>query len=163
MMTRTFFLLFTLLFGVLVLSCKTTKDLSAIEELDLSGRWLGKIPSRILDYKNLKKINLRNNNFKKFPAELAELKQLRTILLANNRIGALTSDEMGLFENLEILDLDNNKIKKFPNLRKLNNLKIVTIINNELTEVNDLPCKIPRGAVLVHGHEFSVRGSDCNK
>ena len=142
-------------------SCGASKDLNTIEELDLSGRWLKKIPSRVLEYKNLKKINLRNNNFKEFPAELAKLKQLQTILLADNKIHSLTSDEMGLFENLEVLDLDNNKIKTFPNLRKLNALKMVTIINNELIEVKDLACMIPKEAVLVHGHEFSVRGSDC--
>lgn len=144
-----------------LVSCGTSKDLNAIEELDLSGRFLKKIPSRVLEYKNLKKINLRNNSFKEFPAELSKLKQLHTILLADNKIHSLTTEEIVLFENLEVLDMDNNKIKTFPNLRELNALKMVTIIDNELLEVKDLPCKIPKEAVLVHGHEFSVRGSEC--
>ena len=155
-----FYLLIPML--LCLISCGASKDIGSIDELDLSGKWLKKIPPRVLKYKNLKKINLRNNNFRKFPVELSELKQIQTILLSDNNIDSLDEDGILLFENLEVLDLDNNQIRVFPNLRKLNNLRIVTIINNELNDIEDLQCKIPKGAVLVHGHEFSVNGKDCN-
>lgn len=144
-------------------SCGSSQNIASVEELDLSGKWLKKIPLRVLKYKNLKKINLSDNNFKRFPAELSELKQIQTILLSGNNIDSLSTDEILSFKKLEVLDLDGNKIRVFPNLDKLNSLRIVTIIENELVDVKDLACMIPQGAVLVHGHEFSVNGKDCER
>tara|TARA_B100001059_G_C17817035_1_gene575931 strand:- start:1856 stop:2332 length:477 start_codon:yes stop_codon:yes gene_type:complete len=156
---RLYIFIFT---ALLFLGCGSSKKIST-EELDLSNRGLKKIPAWVFKYKNLKHINLRDNLLEKFPKELSQLAKIETILLSNNLIDSLP-EEINSFKELRNLDMDGNRLKRLINLKKLENLKVITLVDNPLIEIKTLKCQIPNGTVLRHGLEFpQMIGEDCEE
>jgi Leucine-rich repeat (LRR) protein len=82
-------------------------------ELDLSGLSLDVIPKEIFKFKNLKKLNLRDNEITYVQNEISYLKKL------------------------EVLNLKNNMLKNLPNISNLKNLKYINFkLNANLTNKN---------------------------
>jgi Leucine-rich repeat (LRR) protein len=96
-------------------------------KLDLSGQGLTEIPEEIFKYRNLKTLNLRNNEIKLVSKDIGFLKHLKNLNLSNNKITTLGAKFFDLV-NLEYLFLNNNKLKSFPvqvvNLTKLKALDL---------------------------------------
>ncbi|PWK17102.1 leucine-rich repeat domain-containing protein [Xanthomarina spongicola] len=143
------------------LACGSSKRYET-KELDLSGKNLKKLPERILKYRNLKTINLRNNKFIEFPLQLSQLTYLENIYLSDNYIDSIPVEILN-FKNLKVLDLEGNKIRYFRNLSTMDSLKVISITHNPLkTKKSSIECLIPEKAEALYGYEFpSIKGLDC--
>lgn len=86
---------------------------TSIETLNLSHNKLtGSLPAEIRHIRNLKVLDLSNNQFTGVPAEIGQLKYLEVLDLSNNRITGLPL-ELGNLSNLKILNLKNNQYSKY--------------------------------------------------
>lgn len=106
-------------------------------KIDLSNQGLTEIPSYVYECRNLKKLNLSNNEIKEIPIELSMLKYLKNLDISNNKITQLYSKTFDL-RNLTSLNLNNNKIRTLPkqigNLPKLNTLLIAGNLLDKLPD-----------------------------
>ena len=85
--------------------------------------------------KNLKKLNLSNNNIKIIPKEIIELRNLELLDLSGNSINNFFSKLCSL-KKLQVLNLNNNKIKSIPRqINNLGNLKNLQIANNKISKL----------------------------
>lgn len=83
-----------------------------IRVLDLSNRGLsGSLKAEVRELKNLKEIDISNNNFTGLPAEVGQLSQLETLNLSNNPFTGLPY-ELGNLKNLKVLDLRGTQYAK---------------------------------------------------
>ncbi len=81
---------------------------TAIQELNLSGNSLsGSLPGEIRFLKNLKVLNVSNNQFTGVPAEIGQLQNLEVLDLSNNNLTGLPN-ELGNLSNLRVLNLKGN-------------------------------------------------------
>lgn len=113
--------------------------------LNLSGSGLSTIPDYVFQCKNLRSLNLSNNNLVEIPIELTKLKWLKRLDLSGNQIKQVRSK---IFEltNLQFLNLSNNELKTLPKqiseLKKLKELHIagnqLTILPNEIGELSQV-------------------------
>lgn len=82
------------------------------EVLDLSNQNLnGALQAEIRNMKNLKVLNLSNNNFTGVPAEVGQLDKLEVLDLSNNPITGLPY-EIGNLQNLKTLNLKGTNYSK---------------------------------------------------
>lgn len=124
-------------------SQKCFNSLINLRKLDLSENNLHNIPPDIKDLRFLEELTLNKNNLEFIANELTELRSLKSLSLVGNRIGELSdafcayaqfgktllklnlrcnklrtetfSAKIGLFENLEELDLAENEFDVLPN------------------------------------------------
>ncbi|KAJ3390949.1 hypothetical protein HDU92_000201 [Lobulomyces angularis] len=150
-------------------------ELNKINNIELTNLNLSQIDKAISTYTaNLRKINLKNNEFKdsaeiqhlnlnllltwlnlsnnklKSFKPLKNLKKLLVLNLSNNEI---TQIEEGLNLNVELsaLILNDNKICKIENLHGLNNLGTLVLSHNQIDTLNDIP-KLPKLLKLSIAH-----------
>lgn len=105
--------------------------------LNMSGRGLTKVTADVFTKTALTELNLSDNKLSgALPAEVRFLKNLKVLNLSNNEFTGVPA-EIGQLEFLEVLDLSNNKITGLPNeLRNLSNLKLLIISGNAYSETD---------------------------
>jgi Leucine-rich repeat (LRR) protein len=121
-----------------------------LEELDLSWHSCSEIPKQIKYLKNLKKLRFSKSRdglqppFMKNSDGLDEIEEI--------------PDWIAELENLEELDLSNNKISYIPNvIGKLKNLKKLYLHNNRIIFVDEELASLCKLEVLwIRGNSFSV-------
>jgi len=116
--------------GLTAVSMSVFSD-TKIEELNLSNNALtGALPSQVGALRNLKVLNLSNNNFTGVPAEIGQLSKLEVLDLSNNKLTGLPN-ELGNLSNLKLLDVSGNSYSKadLDGIRK--NLPATTVIKTE--------------------------------
>ena len=122
--------LLTIILTLLLVSCNTSyyaknvkynKEFNRPEKvirLNLSHHQLKELPEDILEYKNLKSINLSRNPEFNLDSTFKVLAQL---------------------PQLEVLILDSNKIESLPkSIQKLKSLKHISLVNNPSIHLNDV-------------------------
>ena len=83
-----------------------------LEMLTVSGNNLsGALPSQIGNLKNLKVLNVSNNNFTGVPAEIGQLSQLEILDLSNNSLTGLPN-ELGNLKNLKTFNISGNEFSE---------------------------------------------------
>jgi len=110
--------------------------------LNLSNNQIKKLPKEIKKLENLEEIDLYNNRLQYLPKEIWKLKKLKILNLKNNQLQSLL-DKIDELTNLEKLDLSYNRIKEIPKeIWKLKKLKILDVSYNRIEklpkEINEL-------------------------
>lgn len=158
---------------------KFFSDNCKIEELDMTSMFEFDFKSnlnKIHSFKNLKKLNLGNNqipnltvqfdklenlevfgyirqdsiDLKELCVKLANCKKLKTVHFSVNNIKKLPN-EILLLESLEELNLFENKIKSLPtDIAKMKSLKEISLINNPVDEskIKDIENKMPQTKII---------------
>ncbi|MDA3840327.1 MAG: leucine-rich repeat domain-containing protein [Patescibacteria group bacterium] len=141
------------------------------EILDLSGQGLEKLPEYVLGMRDLKELNLSDNNLEgALPSQIGKLKNLEKLNVSNNDMTGIPA-EIGQLEKLEELNYANNEITGLPlELAKLKNLKEFNLSGNDYSEYDmekikeDLPNLIVKDDKIIE--EAKVEPSEvkvvCN-
>ena len=122
-------------------STETTQtERSADEEgdgtsIELGGRALTSVPADVFERKEVRTLNLSQNNLAgALPAEIGHLQELRILDLSDNDFTGVPA-EIGQLKNLEALDLSNNPITGLPHeLANLSNLRILDLRGTDYLE-----------------------------
>ncbi|MEN6296203.1 MAG: leucine-rich repeat domain-containing protein [Chloroherpetonaceae bacterium] len=92
---------------------------------------LKEFPYQLTGYKNLRVINLANNNIKEFQAN--QFPNLVMLDLSNNKIKQIQGDFPANTPKLEYLFLQNNSLKDLPlSIANLKNLKVLNVSGNKI-------------------------------
>ncbi|XP_018420403.1 PREDICTED: leucine-rich repeat-containing protein 20 [Nanorana parkeri] len=83
-----------------------------LEDLDLEGNLLQKLPVEVGLLPKLKKINLSRNKFEVFPGELTKLQGMESINLEGNQIKDIPLDELKKMPQLSSVNVKMNPVHK---------------------------------------------------
>nr|XP_008391011.2 uncharacterized protein LOC103453242 [Malus domestica]XP_028947697.1 uncharacterized protein LOC103453242 [Malus domestica] len=87
--------------------------LNTLEYLDLSFNKIKSLPAEISNLNALISLKVANNKLVELPSTLSSLQRLETMDLSNNRLTSLGYLELDLMHNLQILNLQYNKLLTF--------------------------------------------------
>lgn len=122
------------------------------DTLDLSNKGLSKVPGYVFDRTVLVGLNVSNNKLDgALQSQIGQLKNLKVLNLSNNEFTGVPA-EVGQLKNLEILNLSNNKLTGLPNeLGNLSNLKLLDLSGNDYSEADlaQIRAKLPASVVIV--------------
>ncbi|XP_060695715.1 leucine-rich repeat-containing protein 10 [Hemiscyllium ocellatum] len=115
--------------------CDLPAELGALA--DLKTLWIEcncfeRVPQVVAELRQLRVLHAGCNQLGELPRELRRLRQLQSIWLPGNQLGDFPPVLLEM-ESLEVIDLDRNKIRCFPSLAHMKNLKLVMYDHN--------PCK----------------------
>jgi hypothetical protein len=118
-------------------------NFSDIKEMDLTNAYLKKLPINFSKLQNLEKLNLQLNQLDFFPEEIFQLINLKSLHLGWNNI-SIIPDNISNLKNLESLMIGNNKIGDdiSNNLGNLNNLQHLDLGSNGLSKIPDCIFKL---------------------
>ncbi|XP_062091645.1 probable inactive leucine-rich repeat receptor-like protein kinase At3g03770 [Humulus lupulus] len=108
--------------------------LSSLEILNVSSNYIhGAIPTQLLHLRNLQTIVLDHNNFSgPVPFWLNSLPMLTVLSLKHNLLTGSLPNSLGTLRNLRVLTLsENNFSGSIPDFRKLTNLQILDLEDNQ--------------------------------
>lgn len=120
-----------------------------ITSLDLSHKELNEIPKDIIRFKDLKYLNLSDNNLETLPMWLSALQKLEVLSLSGNQFVNLEGVQN--LSSLKWLDLSKNKISYLPNdFVEMNRLETLIIIDNafSLDYINNLKEQMPNCRII---------------
>ncbi|XP_019363348.1 PREDICTED: leucine-rich repeat-containing protein 20 isoform X1 [Gavialis gangeticus] len=83
-----------------------------LQELNLEGNYLHRLPEEIKTLLHLKAINLSKNKFRHFPEQLTALKTLETINLEENEISDVPVEKLASMESLRSVNLKLNPLNE---------------------------------------------------
>jgi len=122
-----------------------------INVLNLSGKGLTKTPEYVFEQMNLEELNLSNNMLDgALQSQIGNLKNLKILNLSNNNFTGVPA-EVGQLKNLEILNLSNNSLTGLPNeLGNLYKLKLLDLSGNNYSEkdLQKIRENLPDSAVI---------------
>jgi Leucine-rich repeat (LRR) protein len=106
--------------------CAINQDmLSKITYFNLVGCRMTSIPDEIELLKNLKSIDLSQNELVSLTPKIGQLKNLETLYLDKNSLLATLPNEIGQLKNLKSIDLSSVPLISLPGILKTNNVEIV--------------------------------------
>ncbi len=98
-----------------------------LRELDISNNRIRKIPAEISKLKKLEKLDVSKNKIVELPTTIGELEKLWELKANRNRLQLLPS-EIGKLVNMQTLDLWDNDLETLPeSLKNLQNLKVLEL------------------------------------
>eukprot|EP00061_Rhincodon_typus_P018588 g47813.t1 len=115
--------------------CDLPAELSSLT--DLKTLWIEcncfeSVPQVIAELRQLRVLHAGCNQLGELPREMRRLQQLQSIWLPGNQLSDFPPVLLEM-ESLEVIDVDRNKIRCFPSLAHMKNLKLVMYDHN--------PCK----------------------
>ncbi|KGL74353.1 Toll-like receptor 7 [Tinamus guttatus] len=139
------------------------KNLTSLEELDISFNSLASLPADVFEAmpSELRMLNLTNNKLKIFRWEMLRfLKKLTTLDLSNNLLPSVAEELSNCSSSLQKLILRNNHIKRLTKhfLRGAFNLKYLDLSSNKIQIIKK--SSFPENVInnlkmlLLHGNPF---------
>lgn len=130
------------------------KDLKA---LYLVSNSLDRLPSNIDNLDQLTRLNVRQNQLESLPSGIGLLSKLEELNLSLNRIHSLPETIYGL-KNLRRLDLSQNPIEDLPlEMQQLPGLEVLDLRNCRLSECPEVVWQIPALQKLLLSYNRLVR------
>ena len=134
-----------------VLKEVTPTSFSAQKKLDLSNQGLTKVPMSVFSQTDLEELNLSHNTLDgALQSQVGQLKNLKVLNLSNNNFTGVPA-EVGQLKNLEVLNLSHNKLTGLPSeLGNLSKLKLLDISGNDYSEADlaGIRNKLPAPTVI---------------
>ncbi|XP_072459691.1 leucine-rich repeat-containing protein 69 isoform X1 [Notamacropus eugenii] len=119
------------------------RKLYHLRTLDLMSNKISKLCPEFFSLTKLKKLNLGNNRLEEVPEEMMYLENLEILHLFGNLIKSFAPKSLDGFENLNILNMNHNKLEKIPpEISRLQNLKSLSLNNNQLTDIPKELCSL---------------------
>lgn len=116
-------------------SLEEVTDPDSVYVLELKRAGLREFPMRILEFRNLEKLDLSRNKMVKLPVEIGRLKNLVYLNLNHNRLDSIPK-EIGQLAKLETLILSRNRILELPEeMGELHNLRELRMLSNGIIAV----------------------------
>lgn len=107
----------------------------SVYSLELNDRKLVELPSTIEQFKNLRKLTIRNTQLQSLPASVGNLEQLEELNLYKNKLTVLPNTISNLV-HLRVLDVSSNALKELPeDIGQLTKLEELYAHKNELTQI----------------------------
>ena len=92
-------------------------------------------PMELLEFKDMKKLYLSDNQLTSIPKEIGQLTNLQVLYLSENKLTSIPK-EIGQLVNLQKLYLHSNKLTSIPRkIGQLVNLQYLELYNNKLTSI----------------------------
>jgi Leucine-rich repeat (LRR) protein len=103
-----------------------------VVNLSVSNNRFTDIPAQLINFKDLKYVNLANNKIKSVKLDFSRLPILQWLDLSGNKIRTI-DESIAYLKNLNFLDLSNNALKTLPaGLCNLKNLKVLNLKKNKI-------------------------------
>ena len=97
---------------------------------------LRSLPTALSHFRALKLLNLSNCQFSQFPAVICTLFSLVELRLDNNGIEALPANDFGNLTELQVLQLEHNRLRSVPHsIGRLQKMVRLHLSQNQLTEL----------------------------
>jgi Leucine-rich repeat (LRR) protein len=109
-----------------------------LEELVLVGSNFDNISPEIYKLQNLRLLLIIGTRIKELPKEIGRLNKLEILILDGNQELEVLPESISTLTNLIRIDCDSCKVKKLPNLEKLNKLIILDFDDNMIEELQDM-------------------------
>lgn len=123
--------------GVLTLMSNFDIRKERMSRINLGGLEMKEIPDCIRDLSSLEDLNISYNPIKKLPQWIGKFKKLVILKITNNGLKELP-EEIGLLLNLEELNARGNQLKTLPKtLGSLISLKLLELYENNLVSIPD--------------------------
>lgn len=109
----------------------------ALETLDIHGNFLTTLPVGLRHLVHLTHLNLSKNRFTDDCFDtILQISSLRELRVADNSLDGAVLEDIFRLENLQVLDLHNNKISDMPDsLHNLQHLRVLNMAGNRLRSV----------------------------
>lgn len=119
-----------------------------VRRLNLSKRTLPAVPAEIARFPNLYHLNLSHNQITELPPFIFSLTNLEEALLQNNQLTVLPA-EISQLTHLRELYLGDNQLQTLPDLSALQNLEILILRGNPLSEaeIDHVRASLPQAIV----------------
>tara|TARA_B100000809_G_C15125994_1_gene526236 strand:+ start:1820 stop:2434 length:615 start_codon:yes stop_codon:yes gene_type:complete len=115
------------------------QDPLKVYKISLKKMKLSKLPTEILEFKNLQYLDIQKNKFKTFPTNIATFKYLQELNISTNKIELITK-ELGQLVHLKEFTANSNHIVSLPKeIKYLKKLKYIDIWGND---IGSLPYEI---------------------
>lgn len=116
-------------------------DIMALTHLDLSKNLLHYFPMCILNFYNLKHLNISSNPIKNISSDIAyimgiHLTKLKELNISNTDIQKIPK-ELGMLQSLKVLKCSNNTIEKIP--KSLSSLKCLEVLDLRYNHIKSIP------------------------
>lgn len=120
--------------------CKTKKLAEDIETVLLNHNNLSAVPTSIIEFENLRVLDLSNNSLQLIPDVIMQQCQLTTLIVKNNLLSNKSLPKSFLSANgcgLKELNLSGNRFTHFPEqVTELKSLKYLYLGGNQITNVS---------------------------
>jgi Leucine-rich repeat (LRR) protein len=110
-------------------------------QIRLRGLQLTSVPGQLRSLKNLRVIDLSENNLQTIPHWMGDFTELRSLDLSNNKLRRIPG-KLGNLARLDTLDLSHNFLRKIP--RQLSYLSRLTILNLSCNDLRTAPLRLKR-------------------
>ena len=136
-----------------IINRKGILGLQNLEKLEMSNNQLINL-NGIQFLKNLKTLNLKENNFSNIQ-NLNDMSNLTYLNISNNKIEYLEKNSLGDLPLLQYFICDNNFIKNINGLSKFESIKVLSLENNKIVDLNCLE----EISDLKHINELILKGN----
>lgn len=113
-------------------------QLRSLIYLDLSGNKLSILAPNFGDLSAMKYLDLSNNELTELDQQMPQMQKLKELYLSKNKLSEFLPFAKTDFEELEILEMNDNQFSKFPlAILKMKSLKSLEMSNNQLSLLPD--------------------------
>ena len=138
-------------------------EISNLSILNISNNSIEQIPDSINTLISLRELDISSNSLRQLPMQVFDLPNLERLFANQNYITQFNlpdTTEKKIMQNLTELDLSKNKLQFFPDLHRIQSLKILVLRGNKINEIRiENPLKDVTSIDLANNEISSVPSS----